>query len=96
MKITLRQLQDSNACQSGINEFQSKHGEVWEFDCSLDWQIEFIKSPSRKWFGWLVESGLVPMWSMNGANLRGADLWGANLSDATHSEQPEILKLLKG
>ena len=82
MKITVQDLENKRACQLGIRLFQKIYGDEHEFDWTLGKQIEIIKSPLGKYFGWAVYNGLLPMWSMAGANLAGADLANANLTRA--------------
>ena len=78
--ITVDDLKSHNACQQGIDDFVAfAKGDRLEIDWTPEMQIEIIKSPLRKWFGWAVHSGLIPLWSMADANLSGADLSGADL-----------------
>jgi hypothetical protein len=77
--ITVAQLREKGACASGIKEFTDQYGEEAEIEWTAETQVDFIKSPLRKYFGWAVDNNLIPMWSMRGANLRGANLEGANL-----------------
>ena len=83
--ITLKTLEDKGACTSGIEDFAKYYGEITEI--TIEWtretQIELIKSPMRKHYGWAALKGLVPTWSMSGANLYGATLEGATLEGAT-------------
>ena len=80
--ITLEQLIKLNACESGIELFKSIYGEKLEVEWTLKDQIEFIKSPLRKYFGWGFRMKILPMYSMQGVNLRRADLEDADLQGA--------------
>lgn len=100
MKITMQQLVHRNACGESIKDFNKlAPSGAWEFDCTPQWQLDFIRTTNRKWFGWLVYNTLVPMWSMRGANLWKADLseanlYGANLwgADLSHEENMKLAK----
>ena len=85
MKITRKQLKALEACEEGMDYFDTlaPSGE-YTFDCTREWQLEFIQSDGRRWWGWLVGNGVVPAWAMrkadlSSANLRYADLRNANL-----------------
>ena len=92
MKITRKQLKALEACEEGMDYFDTlaPSGE-YTFDCTREWQLEFIQSDGRRWWGWLVGNGVVPAWAMrkadlSSANLRNADLRNADLSDADLSD----------
>jgi uncharacterized protein YjbI with pentapeptide repeats len=80
--ITVDQLIKLNACQEGIEDFKREFGDSIALDWTPETQIQLIKGSLRKWFGWAVFNKLLPLWSMSGADLSGADLSGANLSGA--------------
>ena len=92
MKITRKQLKALEACEEGMDYFDTlaPSGE-YTFDCTREWQLEFIQSDGRRWWGWLVGNGVVPAWAMrkadlSSANLRNADLRNADLRDADLSD----------
>jgi uncharacterized protein YjbI with pentapeptide repeats len=82
LKITTKDLEAKNACQSGIDEFMK----IYKGKASIDWtvekQIEIFKTPLGKYVGWAYQNDIIPLWSMRDADLYGADLYGANLCDA--------------
>lgn len=90
LKITIKDLEAKDACQSGIDEFVKQFGKVTNLDWTRESQIELLKKPMRKYIGWAYWVGLIPLWSMSGANLTGADLTGANLSEADLSKANDL------
>ena len=48
----------------------------------LDQMMLLAHQGVRPFWGWAVEKGLIPSWSMSGAILSGADLSGADLDGA--------------
>jgi uncharacterized protein YjbI with pentapeptide repeats len=54
---------------------------ILEVEWTYETQIEMLKtSPLKQFFGWAYWTGIVPIFSMAEATLRGADLGGADLS----------------
>ena len=84
MKITLEQLKDANACGGGTDWFRDTFGEAYEIaEYTPVQQAGILMDPTgRQFFGWAVEAGLIPIWSMRKWNLYGADLNGADLNGA--------------
>ena len=82
MKITVEQLRELGACDEGIRAFQDAFGDVYENEWTLDEQLLILKSPLKMWLGQAVHMNLVPLWSMQGADLRRADLHRADLQGA--------------
>jgi uncharacterized protein YjbI with pentapeptide repeats len=83
LKLTTEQLEENEACSYGIDAFRWYFGsESAECDWTLEKQIELLKSPLGKYVGWAWNAGLIPLWSMGGADLSGADLRSANLRSA--------------
>jgi uncharacterized protein YjbI with pentapeptide repeats len=80
--ITLDQLKEKRACDTGIVEFRKEFGNSVTLDWTLTTQLKIIQGPLRRWFGWAVHNGIIPMWSMEKANLEGLDLIGADLEGA--------------
>lgn len=77
IKVTVKQLNESNACSPGLDLFKSIYGNEAEMEWTPETQIEFLKtSPLKKYFGWAVHYKKIPMWSMSGADLSRADLSG--------------------
>ena len=74
MKITVEDLERLGACKEGIEIFRDIFGDEYVAEWTLEEQINLIRSPLRKYFGWAVNMSLVPMWSMSEANLSGANL----------------------
>ena len=83
MIITAEDLRGKNACQEGIDDFLRVYPDgVANIKWTLQAQLFLIRSEFRKWFGWTVRKGLLPMYSMQGANLAGANLERADLREA--------------
>lgn len=82
IKLTRSQLEKLAACDDGIEALETLLGEgdEWETDWTRKRQIELLQTTVGKYIGWAHANGLIPMWSMSGANLSGADLSRANLS----------------
>jgi len=86
MKITKTLLENYNACKEGIKEFEKFFPQGFDLkNWTLEKQLEIIKSDLRKYFGWAVFNGIIPIWSMSRADLSRADLSGANLYGANLS-----------
>ena len=74
----------AGACTSGLAAFDAAaDADVAPF---LDWtaaaQLAAIKGPLRPYIGWVWFEGVLPAWSMRGANLTDANLRGAGLARA--------------
>jgi uncharacterized protein YjbI with pentapeptide repeats len=81
--ITRKYLKEKNACTNGISAFDSVFPQGFDLkDWTVEKQIEILKSDLRIYIGWAFARGIVPLWSMEGANLGGANLGGANLEGA--------------
>ena len=92
MRITIEQLQALDACKEGIAAFRNYFGEIAEQEWTREKQLEIINSPLRVYFGWAVNNGLIPIWSMSDANLSGADLSRAYLSRANLSRYGWVIE----
>jgi uncharacterized protein YjbI with pentapeptide repeats len=83
IRIDPQALLESGACLDGVMEFVDCFGVR---PVTIDWtyaaQLDFLRSPLRRYFGWAVARKIIPAWSLRGADLRGADLRGADLSGA--------------
>ena len=83
MVITIETLKAANACcPAAIEEFAIEYPEGFSLDnWTRERQIALLLASSfaRRYFGWAVAHGVVPIWSMDGAYLRNADLANANL-----------------
>ena len=86
IRITVDDLKSLNACPAGIDEFVADFGNVYEAEWTLEEQLRILKTPMRRWIGWAYRVGLIPLWSMSGANLSEADLSEADLSGANLHE----------
>ena len=92
MIVTLADLQGDNnlprACGRFIEQFASDIGESsTDVAWTLAAQMLMLADPFwRGGWGWAVQNGYVPAWSMSRADLSRADLSGANLSDADLSK----------
>ena len=80
--ITRQQLEDLSACDEALRAFAEVYGTIATEDWTRDKQIEILLSPLGRFVGWAWEKGLLPMWSMNGASLYGANLNYASLNGA--------------
>jgi len=92
MKIKIRRktLVEHRACSEGLewfDEMKERMGApknkvlVIEWDAlSMVWSL--TDEDSRSWVRWAINEGILPSWSLRGADLRGADLSGADLSGA--------------
>ena len=85
MRITLNQIHESGACSSGVDWFRETFGDAYEIaEYTPVQQAGILMDPTgRKFFGWAVAAGLIPIWSMNMWDLRGANLSGTDLSGAS-------------
>ena len=75
--ITKQQLNILGACTKGICELENVFGgnaESWSVEWTRNKQIELISTPLGIYLGWAFTKGLIPQWSMNGADLRHANL----------------------
>ena len=86
MKITIETLRPFRACREGISDFAREFPDG--LDTGGEWtaahQIGALMTPMRKWLGWAWQVGMLPQWTLSGADLSGADLSGAdrNTDDA--------------
>jgi len=69
----------------GIDDFIKTFGNQVEMDWTLKAQLEILRTPMRKWFGWAYEVGLIPLWSMQKVDLSNLDMRGANMRWANMS-----------
>ena len=86
MIITLTYLRSIGACRPSRQWFARRYLE--SHDCRVpvsvwtrDEQIAVLRDGFR-WLGWAFDRGVLPMWSMTGADLTGADLTDAYLTRA--------------
>ena len=84
MKLTLStsMLRSNEACSEGMEEFKKLFGESAEVDWTPEKQIEILKTPLKQYIGWAFHMKLIPMWSMESADLRSANLQCADLQHA--------------
>jgi uncharacterized protein YjbI with pentapeptide repeats len=83
MKITKTYLKKIEACEEGIKCFSEMFPKGFNLkDWTYEKQIEVIKSPLREFIGWGFRNKIIPMYSMNDANLYNADLSYADLYNA--------------
>jgi hypothetical protein len=84
MKITIETLRQFRACRDGISDFAREFPDG--LDTGGEWtaahQIGALMTPMRKWLGWAWQVGMLPQWTLSGADLSGADLYGASLCGA--------------
>ena len=82
MQLSIEMLDRAGACDEGIDfarDLLGPSGEV-EIEWTPEAQGMLLGDPvARQYLGWLWHHGVVPQWSMRGANLYGADLCAANL-----------------
>jgi uncharacterized protein YjbI with pentapeptide repeats len=87
MKITEQTLKDKSACSDGVKAFNDMFPDGFDrSDWTQEKQIEILKSPLGRYLGWAHVKGIVPVWSMQGANLEGAYLGRANLEGARYTK----------
>ena len=83
MRITKKLLEEKEACAEGLACFNATFPDGIDLkDWTAEKQIEVLKSDLRKYIGWAFARGIIPLWSMQGANLGRANLVRANLEDA--------------
>ena len=81
MKITKQLLKEKAACADGVTAFvkafpRGFNSTKW----TLEKQLETLHDAElRKYIGWAYYNGLIPLWSMQSADLQSADLQSANL-----------------
>ncbi len=87
MRVTQKLLTDKGACQEGVEAFIKAFPKGFDSaNWTLEKQLEVLHDESlRRYFGWAYFNGIVPLWSMYGANLYGANLSSANLNSANLS-----------
>ena len=85
LTITKQQLKEAGACDEGLRTFAELFGDQAECDWTLEKQLEVLHGPLGRYVGWAYRAGLLPLWSLSGANLSGANLSGADLSRANLS-----------
>lgn len=86
--LTTDILRQHNACVEGVDEFHAAYPSRLDIEWTKDRQIELIKTCSvfrKHLFDWAYVEGLVPVFSMRRANLRGAILSGSILSNSNLS-----------
>jgi len=82
MRITIKDLQRMRACESGVAAFREVCGDVIEGEWTAEAQAFALSTPLRRYLGWAVHVGLIPLWSMNRWDLTRADLTDADLTRA--------------
>ena len=83
MRITKKLLEEKDACAEGLACFNATFPDGIDLkDWTAEKQIEVLKSDLRKYIGWAFARGIIPLWSMQGANLGRANLGGSNLGRA--------------
>ena len=83
MRITKKLLEEKEACAEGLACFNFAFPNGIDLkDWTVEKQIEVLKSDLRKYIGWAFVRGIIPLWSMQGANLLRANLGGAYLEGA--------------
>ena len=83
MRITKKLLEEKEACAEGLACFNATFPDGIDLkDWTAEKQIEVLKSDLRKYIGWAFARGIIPLWSMQGANLGRANLVRANLYSA--------------
>lgn len=82
LKLTVNQLVGAGASCGGLGEFKRLFGEYVEVEWTREKQIEVLKGPLGPHVGWAYHKGLIPSWSLSGADLTRADLSEANLTRA--------------
>ena len=83
MRITKKLLEEKEACDEGLACFNATFPDGIDLkDWTAEKQIEVLKSDLRKYIGWAFARGIIPLWSMQGANLGRANLVRANLYSA--------------
>lgn len=92
VSITREELVEKNACKRGMEYFDVHYPNG---RASIEWiteqQIKLLGNPeAAEWVFWLNEEGLLPQWS-----LRGADLREVNMCDCIISESG-LAQLSKG
>ena len=85
LKITVKQLEEMQACDEGVKAFGDLFGKSANIEWTLEKQIEILKSRLGRYVGWAFCKHLIPMWSMSSANLSSADLRSADLCSANLS-----------
>lgn len=70
-----------SACSYGVAQFSEMYPTGLDTTgWTLVQQLAVIKTPLRRWWGWATQNGILPAWSMRGADLRGADLSRADMT----------------
>ena len=83
MRITKKLLEERDACAEGLACFNATFPDGIDLkDWTAEKQIEVLKSDLREYIGWAFVRGIIPLWSMQGANLLRANLEGAYLEGA--------------
>ena len=82
MKITRDDLTRRGACSEGLIWFDAAFPDGIEGEWSRDAQLMALAFGAGPWLGWAVSVGILPLWSMQGVDLRGVDLRGAYLEGA--------------
>lgn len=79
LELTEEKLFQLMACKPAVSLFKEHYPKGVSVDWTLETQIEFLMNPFRRYFDWLVKETIVPVWSMRGVCLDGADLSGATI-----------------
>jgi hypothetical protein len=85
MIITEQTLIHAGACHGGVKDFRKFFPSGFDTNFwTLELQIKILKKTRlKKYIAWAWHKSLIPMWSLSGANIEGADLgranWGAIL-----------------
>ena len=84
MIITREILEQHAACVDQVNRFVEAFPDGCPTPRSSEHQIKMLLEYEviRENWGWAVYCGIIPSWSMSGANLSGVNLAGANLQEA--------------
>jgi len=82
MRITpkdLRRVDAYDAVMKFQEDFPSGIDREWDIVCQY---LMLANHYWRPWWGWFVYAGLIPAWSMHGADMRDTDLRNADLRGA--------------
>ena len=83
MKLTAEILKSKGACAEGIAAFVAQYPDGFDLgNWTREEMLRTMQGPLKAFLGWGFHAGLIPFWSLNSANLYGADLSGADLRSA--------------
>ncbi len=82
IRVTAQMLLDADACEAGVLAFKATYPRGYRGPWSREILLTVLRTEMRRYVGWGVEKGIIPMWSLSGADLSGADLSGADLRRA--------------